>query len=115
MRLSRRFRFEAAHHLPRHPGKCRALHGHSYELVVSVEGPVEESSGMVLDFSDLKRVVASEIVEPLDHRLVNELIDNPTAERMAEWIWARLAPRVPGLVEVELYETRDCAVSYRGK
>ena len=40
MRVRRRFRFEAAHELPRHPGKCRKLHGHSYELFVVVEGPI---------------------------------------------------------------------------
>ena len=57
MRVVRRFRFEAAHHLPRHEGKCREMHGHSYELIVTVERPVDEYSGMVIDFSDLKRVV----------------------------------------------------------
>jgi len=101
--------------LPRHPGKCRELHGHSYELVVTVEGPVEPGSGMVVDFSDLKRVVREEVVDRLDHRSVNDVLENPTAEHMAEWIWERLHPRVSGLVEVELHETRDCSVVYRGE
>jgi 6-pyruvoyltetrahydropterin/6-carboxytetrahydropterin synthase len=91
------------------------MHGHSYELVVSVERPVDGTSGMAVDFGDLKQVVRREIVDRLDHRYVNDLLENPTAERMAEWIWQRLAPALPGLVEVELRETRDCSVVYRGE
>ena len=53
MIVRRRFDFEAAHRLPRHPGKCRELHGHSYRLVVAVERPVDPDSGMVIDFGDL--------------------------------------------------------------
>jgi len=53
-RVRRRFRFEAAHELPNHPGKCRELHGHSFRLVVTVERPVEPESGMAIDFGDLR-------------------------------------------------------------
>ncbi len=114
MRVRRRFRFEAAHHLPHHPGKCRDLHGHSYELVVTVDRPVDPTTGLAIDFSDLKSVVQREVVALLDHRLVNERIDNPTAEVMAVWIWRRLIEHCPGLEEIELHETRDCSVIYRG-
>ena len=114
MRVRRRFRFEAAHRLPRHPGKCRELHGHSYELVVTVDGPVEDVSGMVVDFSDLKKTVREAVVDRLDHRSINDVMENPTAENMAQWIWQQLNSRVSGLVEVELFETRDCSVVYRG-
>jgi 6-pyruvoyltetrahydropterin/6-carboxytetrahydropterin synthase len=113
--VRRRFRFDAAHQLPRHPGKCRELHGHGYELVVSVERPVDAHSGLAVDFSDLKRVVRREVVDRLDHRSVNDVLENPTAERMAEWIWQRLRPVLPGLEEIELFETRDCSVLYRGE
>lgn len=115
MRVRRQFEFEAAHRLPRHPGKCRELHGHSYRLVVTVDRPVDADSGMAIDFGDLKAVVANEVLASLDHRYVNDLIENPTAEVMAVWIWKRLAPALPGLVEVELFETRSCSVVYRGE
>lgn len=114
MRVRRRFRFEAAHQLPNHPGKCRELHGHSFELHVMVERPVDPHSGMTLDFAEIKRVVQSEAIEHLDHRFLNEFLDNPTAERIAIWIWRRLAEPLPGLIEIELFETRDCSVVYRG-
>jgi 6-pyruvoyltetrahydropterin/6-carboxytetrahydropterin synthase len=115
MRVRRGFDFEAAHFLPRHPGKCRAPHGHSYRLIVTVDRPVDAASGMVLDFSDLKEVVRREVVDRLDHRSLNEILENPTAESIAQWIWERLAGRLPGLAEVELFETRDCSVIYRGE
>lgn len=115
MKIRRRFRFEAAHRLPVHPGKCRELHGHSYELVVAVERPVDPHSGMAIDFSDLKRTVREEVIERVDHRCLNDLLDNPTAELLVRWAWQRLAGKLPGLVELELHETRDCSVIYRGE
>lgn len=115
MIVRRTFEFEAAHRLPHHPGKCRELHGHSYRLVVSVSRPVDPGTGLAVDFADVKAAVRSEAVDRLDHRFVNELIDNPTAENMAVWIWERVAAALPGLVEIELYETRECSVVYRGE
>ena len=114
MIVKRTFDFEAAHRLPHHPGKCRELHGHSYRLVVSVDRPVDPVSGLAVDFSDVKDAVKREAVDRLDHRYVNELIENPTAENMAVWIWGRLAGALAGLVEIELWETRNCSVIYRG-
>ena len=115
MRVKRVFDFEAAHVLPHHPGKCRNLHGHSYRLVVTVDRPVDPASGLAIDFADLKAIVRREVVDVLDHRYVNDLIDNPSAENMTVWMWGRLVPALPGLVEIELWETRSCAVVYRGE
>jgi 6-pyruvoyltetrahydropterin/6-carboxytetrahydropterin synthase len=114
MIVKRVFHFEAAHRLPHHPGKCRALHGHSYRLVVSVDRPVEAASGMAIDFGDVKAIVSREIIERVDHRSLNDVIDNPTAELIAVWIWERLTAQLAGLTEVELWETKDCAAVYRG-
>lgn len=115
MIVRRRFEFEAAHELPHHPGKCRNLHGHSYRLLVSVDRPVDPASGLAIDFGELKRIVNETVVAALDHRYVNEIIDNPTAENMAVWIWQRLSDVLADLVEVELFETRSCSVVYRGE
>jgi len=114
MRVRVMFDFEAAHRLPHHQGKCKDLHGHSYRLVVSVERKVAPDSGMAIDFADLKRVVRRDVVDRLDHTFINDLIDNPTAEVMAVWIWDALRESLPGVAEVELWETRSCAVVYRG-
>lgn len=113
--MRRAFEFEAAHRLPRHAGKCRELHGHSYRLVVTVERPVDLESGMAIDFADLKDVVDREVVSRLDHCDVNGILENPTAERMAVWVWNRLSGPLEGLAEVELHETSRCSVVYRGE
>jgi len=115
LRVCRRFEFEAAHSLPNHSGKCRELHGHSYRLVVTVDQDVEPHSGMAMDFSDLKQIVTREVLQEIDHKCVNDVIDNPTAELMAVWCWRRLADHLPGLVEIELHETSRCSVVYRGE
>ena len=67
MLLRKEFRFEASHRLPFHQGKCARLHGHSWILEVEVEGPVNPSSGMVIDFADISACL-KRIVEELDHR-----------------------------------------------
>lgn len=115
MRVKRVFDFEAAHLLPRHAGKCSRPHGHSYRLVVTVDRAVDRDSGLAIDFGDLKAVVRREAVDALDHRDLNAIIENPSAENIAAWIWERLLPALPGLAEIELWETRRCAVVYRGE
>ena len=114
MLIRKSFSFEAAHVLPYHLGKCSRLHGHSYRLEVSVAGPLRESGperGMVMDFSDLSQIVKQEIVDSLDHYHLNDILENPTCERLLEWIAERLAARLPLLHELVLWETAtSCAV-----
>jgi len=108
------FRFEAAHVLPHHAGKCARLHGHSYRLDVAVIGSLQttgSATGMVVDFDELGDAVRAHVIEPLDHSSLNERIANPTAELIALWIWDALAPSVPLLREIVLWETETaCAV-----
>ena len=101
--------------LPNHPGKCRRLHGHSYRLEVAIERPVEAESGMAIDFGDLKKIVHERVVDRLDHQYINDMIENPTAERMAVWIWRELIDALPDMIEIELHETQRCSVIYRGE
>jgi 6-pyruvoyltetrahydropterin/6-carboxytetrahydropterin synthase len=115
MRVRRSFDFEAAHFLPEHPGKCRDLHGHSYRLIVTVDRPVDPESGLAIDFADLKKIVRESVIDRVDHKCLNDLLDNPTAERIAVWIWERIAGSLDGLEEIELFETRNCSVVYRGE
>lgn len=97
--------------LPFHPGKCARMHGHSYRLEVAVRGPVQSDGparGMISDFDDIRRVVHEIVVDPLDHSTLNDLIDNPTVERLVHWMWGRLAPALDGLDELVLWETANC-------
>lgn len=75
IRLTKIFHFEMAHALNGYDGLCRNIHGHSYELRVTVKGcPLDDASspknGMVMDFGDLKRIVNEQIVDRFDHALV---------------------------------------------
>src|SRR5579884_3719011 len=99
--LTKTFRFEAAHHLPFHRGKCARPHGHSYRLEVSLRGPVKEcpeqsDHGMVMDFGDLSRIVQEAVIERLDHQDLTVVTGvYTTAELLAHWIWDALAANVP--------------------
>ncbi len=123
MQISKEVTFDAAHFLPDHPGKCKYIHGHTYRVRVTVEGPVDPKTGMVVDFSVLEESLRA-VVDLLDHRLINEVRIGalregpPTAENIARVIWGiveeGLSPKV-SLVEVRVWETPGSFVSFQGK
>ena len=110
---TKRVEFCYGHFLKGYDGKCKNMHGHNAVLEATVSRTIGEASypGMVVDFGELKRVLAA-IVEKLDHNLINDVlgVDNPTAEVMGRWIFNELQIRVPGGLRVEkilLSETPD--------
>lgn len=109
--------FEAAHRLPFVPEghKCARLHGHSFRAEVHVAGPIEDATGWVMDYGDV-RTIAGPVIGELDHRYLNEIegLENPTSEVIACWIWDRLAPRLGGLAAVVVRETCTSGCTYRG-
>jgi len=116
MQIRKRFRFEAAHALPNHPGKCTRMHGHSYVLEVAISGPLHRDGparGMVEDFDALDALVKTKTIDLLDHQTLNETIENPTAEEIVLWIWRRLEPELPSLEELALWETPDACATLR--
>lgn len=114
MRLDVEFYFAAAHRLPRYQGPCFRMHGHNYKFFIGLEGEVDPATGMIADFGEIKRVVGEKVLAPADHQVLNDFLENPTAENIARWIWETLVGDVPGLVEVRLFEIPDCCVTYRG-
>lgn len=114
MRLDVEFHFAAAHRLPRYDGPCARVHGHNYRFLVGVEGEVDPKSGMIADFGDIKAAVQEHVLTRVDHRDLNDVLANPTAENIARWIWETLDGRLPGLREVRLFEIPDSCVTYRG-
>ena len=118
MEIFKAFHIEAAHRLPNVPEghKCARLHGHSFLVRVSVDGPVGEHTGWVMDFADLKAAFRP-LHDRLDHRYLNEIagLENPTSEVLAAWIWRELRPALPGLAEIEVRETCTSGCIYRGE
>ncbi len=117
VRLVHEFRFEAAHRLPKVPEghKCARLHGHSFKVELTVEGPVNPETGWFIDFSDLQDRWLP-LWDQLDHRYLNDVegLENPTSEVLARWIWDHLRPSVPSLRRVTLFETCDARCEYEG-
>ena len=117
MQIYKDFHFESAHRLPNVPEghKCARLHGHSFQLRIVVSGDAPDPSGWVMDFSDIKQV-AKPIIDQLDHYYLNDIpgLENPTSERLCEWIWERLQPQLPQLDSIEIKETCTSGCIYRG-
>jgi 6-pyruvoyltetrahydropterin/6-carboxytetrahydropterin synthase len=117
--LTRSFRFEAAHRLPRVPAdhKCHRMHGHSFVVDVAIEGEIDPEMGWLLDFADIAGVVEPVLLRELDHRTLNDVpgLENPTSERLCEWLWTRFAPQLPLLAAITVHETCTARCTYRGR
>jgi len=133
IRVTKEFGFEMAHVLWNYDGPCRNVHGHSYRLFVTLSGvPSDEydnpKNGMVIDFSDLKKIVKKEIINVFDHSVVvsrrhekekikmfrnlfgnTVLVDyQPTCENLVSDFADRIIPNLPSgvkLFSLKLYET----------
>ena len=123
--LTKRFSFEAAHHLVGYDGACSNIHGHSYKLEVTVSGAIDvlsnqsiASNCMVIDFKSLKEIVKKHIISTHDHADLNTLYDNPTAENMVISMFDTIEENLPcdvKLENVKLWETEDSYAEYRGE
>ena len=131
--LTKIFCFEMAHAIYGYPGACKNIHGHSYELRVTVSAGSDNKDyipapGFILDFKELKQVVTEEVIRIFDHKLVlsenylqqkTELAAHenlvtwqvePTAENLLIYITRAVADKLPAdikLVKLKLYETKD--------
>lgn len=137
IRVTKEFSFEMAHALWNYDGPCRNVHGHSYRLFVTLSGkPLEESgnpkNGMVIDFSDLKKIVRREIVEVFDHSVVvsrnfdkgktemfSKLFGNtvlvdyqPTCENLVSDFAGRISAQLPDGIRLHSLKLYETATSY---
>lgn len=138
IRITKQFDFETGHALYGYDGKCKNVHGHSYKLSVTVIGkPIKDASnvklGMVIDFGDLKKIVASEIVNKFDHATVFNkntphielaaelgkrghsviLVDyQPTSEMMLIDFAQKIKSRLPENIELHSLKLRETGTSH---
>lgn len=138
LKVAKEFRFDMAHLLDGHDGKCQNLHGHTYKLQVIVSGETENNGakkGMVIDFADLKRAVNELIISPMDHAFIYDqsseretkiaqllqqlnsktfaLPVRSTAENLAQFIFQRLQENVGfHLHSIRLWETPTSFAEY---
>jgi len=130
-RVTREIDFCYGHRLLDYEGKCKNLHGHNGRAVIAIESRELDPRGMVIDFSDIKRIVSRWIDDSLDHRMILRrddpavdaleklgepmyLIDtNPTAENIAKLIFDYATSQGIPIVECRLWETPRCFATYR--
>ena len=129
-RVTREIDFCYGHRLLDYDGKCRYLHGHNGRAVIAIEADRLDATGMVLDFSEIKRVVSAWIDDNLDHRMILRrddplvpvlekmgeplylLDENPTAENIARLIYDFTADHGFPIAEARLWETPSCFATY---
>ena len=101
MKIYKRKKFEAAHKLKLpYNSACNNLHGHSYLCEIEIEGPLNKS-GMVLDFQKI-----GEIINNFDHKYLNDILPQPTAENLVLFILSKLKDEVKeGKIKVRIHET----------
>ena len=107
MELFFRFDFAAARFLPNLPDshRCHRLHGHTFQVELTIRGELAAGADWIVDFDEVEHVI-SELKDALDHRQLNELpgLENPTTEKLALWLWTRIAERFSGLHRVTVQE-----------
>jgi 6-pyruvoyltetrahydropterin/6-carboxytetrahydropterin synthase len=115
--------FSSGHYLRNYHGKCENPHGHNYRVVVTLAGKSVDSSGLLLDFKQLKNILRP-TVEFLDHQMINDLPPfqtiNPSAENLAKFFFDRIQEEVSTLsaggvhvASCTIYETDTSAATYR--
>jgi 6-pyruvoyltetrahydropterin/6-carboxytetrahydropterin synthase len=130
--FGRRYRFAASHRLhteelseqenSRVFGKCNNPygHGHNYVVEIQVSGPVDPVTGMIVNLTDLDRFVEREVIEPFDHKSLNEDVEAfrtrvPTTENLCKEIYRRLKDfPLAKLERVRIEETSNNAFEYAG-
>lgn len=112
MLIAKEFIFDAAHNLLNYEGKCANLHGHTYRLQVVLSGKVQKN-GLVMDFEIIKNIVNKKVISVLDHKYINDIIKQSSAENISMWIWDHLKKDLP-LYEIKLWESSYNLVIYQG-
>lgn len=106
--------FSAAHRLPHYDGPCHDLHGHTWKAVFIIEGPVQQD-GMVCDFKVIKKLLDDQLP---DHRFLNDEVENPTAENLAQYLFKKagkkLAEKGLKLKTLEIWESENAAAIMEG-
>jgi 6-pyruvoyltetrahydropterin/6-carboxytetrahydropterin synthase len=111
--------FDAAHALRGYPGECRKLHGHTWDVEVTVAGDTLDDVGIVYDFKSLKDDLSA-VLDEYDHAYLNDVapfdVETPTAENLARVIYGNLAKTVDArvrVVEVAVWESPIAKLVYR--
>ena len=112
--------FAAGHALRNYHGRCENVHGHNYRVQVTLAGTELDQAGLLVDFSEVKRVLHA-VVDRMDHQFLNDVapfdVLNPSAENMARYIYEEIGRQMPPggarVDAVKLWETDTASATYR--
>ena len=119
MKIFRTYIFHAARFIPtlakEHP--CSNMHGHTFKIIIEVEGEINKETGFVMDFYDIDKIVKANIIDKIDHKILNEIpgLENPSSEYLSIWIWEHLISQLPLLSKVSVSEEHGTGMEYKGK
>jgi len=113
MQLQTKYHFHSAHSIPS-VLECSEKHGHTYHLEVVIGNRLNKQ-GMVKPFGEVKMIVQENVIEKLDHKDIDKILDNSSAEFTVEWIFRILNEKLKGLKKVILWETETCCTIIEDK
>ena len=117
MIVYKKFNIESARSLPNLPKThpCHKIHGHSFKIIISVEGQIDKQSGFVMDFQIIENAFQP-IKTLLDHTYLNDVkgLSNPSSENICIWIWDKLESSLPNIYKIEIKETDSTGCIYKG-
>jgi len=119
MRIYRTYRAHCARYIPtlNDDHICKKMHGHTFNIVIYLEGPINPNTGFVMDFFDLDIIVKKEVIDLIDHKVLNDIngLENPSSEHLAVYVFDRLKKKVDYLSKVSVSEDHGTGIEYSGQ
>ncbi len=118
MKIFRTYRAHCARYIPTLNDNhiCKQMHGHTFNIVVYLDGPIDTKTGFVMDFFELDLIVKKEVIDKIDHKVLNEIknLENPSSEHLAIYIFNNLKDKIKYLSKVSVSEDRGTGIEYSG-
>ena len=118
MLIFKKYFFDAAHYLSDlgDNQNYKKMHGHSYEVTITLSGEVNQDKNWVMDLERLDKLTKP-VISLLDHSTLNDVdgLEKPTSENIAKWLWFKIKKKVPNLVRVEVNRPRIGGCIYSGE
>ena len=119
MKIYRTYTMHSARFIPTldstHP--CSKMHGHTFKILIELDGPINKKTGFVIDFYDLDIIINDKIAKKIDHKVLNDIegLQNPSSEYLSIWIWNQLIESIPILSQITVSEDHGTGIKYSGE
>ena len=118
MLIYKKYYFDSAHFMPDFDKghDYNNIHGHSYEVIISLENKLGKDQKWFMNYDDLDNIVKP-LIKILDHKILNKIegLENPTSENLAKWFWNRIQIKTQTLKQIEIIRPRIGGCIYKGE